>query len=644
MKFFVKVARLYSRKFVSQWVVLAIDSFFVLLTFVFSYVHRFNFDLTKIKADEFLIRMPLVLLVYVVFFLIYRSYSGIIRHTSIKDAERLFLATTTAFVTLILIAIYLRLQGKVLNPSYVPFSIQISHYLLSLVLLISSRFFFKLAYYKVLGERSGRKKILIFGSGVAGRITKETLLKDTTSHYKVVAFVDNNKGLKGKLIEGIPVLSLAEATSEKYIEARKIDEIIIAVQNIKPTKKSIIIDQFLALGLEVKSVPPVSDWIGGELSSRQIKKVNIEDLLQRDAIEIENENVKQEIAGKNVLITGAAGSIGSEIARQVLNYNPASIVLVDQAETPLYEIDNELKVLAIENNKEIIFKPMIADVSDERRISAVFRNGEFDIVFHAAAYKHVPMMEAHPKEAVRCNIRGTKLLADLSAEYNIDKFVMVSTDKAVNPTNVMGASKRIAEMYVQARNLKSQQENKNTKYITTRFGNVLGSNGSVVPLFRKQIARGGPVIVTHPDITRYFMTIPEACQLVLEAGVMGQGGEIFIFDMGKSVKIVDLAKRMIQLSGLKLGVDIEIKFSGLRPGEKLYEELLNDKESTLATYHDKIMIGQVREVDYNIIQSQIIELLSFLRSDNMALVKQMKKIVPEFMSNESIYEVLDKNQ
>lgn len=469
-------------------------------------------------------------------------------------------------------------------------------------------------------------------------MTKNALMQDAVHNFRVVGFIDDNNSLNGKTIEGTKVYSLEEALTQDFISRKGVTELVISVASVSPSRRRKIINDCLRLDIGVKSVPPVTDWIGGELSAKQIRKVNIEDLLGRDSIKLDKEHIYSEIKGKTILITGAAGSIGSEIVRQAYHYKPSRILMVDQSETGLFEIENELKVLK-SSGAEVV--PVIADVSNEKRMNYVFNEYKVDMVFHAAAYKHVPMMEKNAWEAIQCNVKGSKNLADLSKKYRVKKFVMISTDKAVNPTNVMGASKRIAEMYVQSLNDCTGSE-KCTKFITTRFGNVLGSNGSVIPVFKRQIESGGPLIVTHPDITRYFMTIPEACQLVLEAGIMGQGGEIFIFDMGQSVKIVDLAKKMIQLSGLTIGKDIEIKFSGLREGEKLYEELLNDEEKTIPTHHDKIMIAKDRQIGFEVISQEVDKLIVLSDNwDDMAVVEKMKHIVPEFKSNHSKYEVLD---
>src|ERR1019366_1277684 len=389
----------------------------------------------------------------------------------------------------------------------------------------------------------------------------------------------------------------------------------------------------LKYNTKILNVPPATDWINGELSFKQIKKIQIEELLERDSIQLDKEDIQKQLSDKVILITGAAGSIGSEIVRQVIRFHPKKIILVDQAESPLYNMELEL----YDKYKQQSYEIVMGDIRNKERMENVFRTFKPQIVFHAAAYKHVPMMENNPSESILTNVLGTKMLADLSVEYKVEEFVMISTDKAVNPTNVMGASKRIAEMYIQSLSKKTI-----TKFITTRFGNVLDSNGSVIPRFREQIENGGPITITHPDITRYFMTIPEACQLVLEAGVMGKGGEIFIFDMGESIKIFDLAKKMIQLSGLILDKDIRIVYTGLRPGEKLFEELLANEENTLPTHHKKIMVAKVKEYDYDIIANSIDELISlFDKQDNKSIVRKMKLLVPEFKSNNSIYEELD---
>jgi len=424
---------------------------------------------------------------------------------------------------------------------------------------------------------------------------------------------------------------------EKLLNKRDIKHLIIAIQNITPERKQIIIEAGLTHKINVFNVPPVSSWINGQLSFKQIRKVNIEDLLGRDPIQLHLQDIKKEIFNKTILVTGAAGSIGSEMVRQILPFAPKKIILVDIAESPLYELELELKDQSEINTQKV--EAVIGDIRNKDRMRNVFNSFHPEIVFHAAAYKHVPLMEMNPSESILNNVLGTKIIADLSNEFDVKKFVMISTDKAVNPTNIMGATKRIAEIYTQSMNSISK-----TKFITTRFGNVLGSNGSVIPRFRKQIENGQTLTITHPDITRYFMTISEACQLVLEAGAMGEGGEIFIFDMGIPVKIDDLAKKMIQLSGLELGKDIQIKYTGLRPGEKLFEELLANEENTLPTHHKKIMIAKVKVYEFEKVTIDIKELIAlFDAQNNDAIVSKMKNMVPEFISKNSEYEKLDKD-
>lgn len=478
----------------------------------------------------------------------------------------------------------------------------------------------------------------IFGAGRSGLITKRTIDQDGHSKYRVMVFLDDNRTLSGKIIEGVVIAEYRDEYFKQIKEKYAIDELIISVQDITPERKQAIVDLCLANGVRTKIIPSANKWVNGELSLNQITKVRIEDLLERDPIELDNENIKTEIEGKCVLVTGAAGSIGSELVRQIVQYYPRKVILYDQAETPLASIKLEL-----ENRFSYIqFEFVIGDVRDASKLENLFVVESPQIVFHVAAYKHVPMMEENPREAVLTNIGGSKNVADLSCKFGVEKFVMISTDKAVNPTNIMGASKRIAEIYTQSMNYR---EEGNTRFITTRFGNVLGSNGSVIPLFRNQIENGGPITVTHPEITRYFMTIPEACQLILEAGTMGKGGEIFIFDMGKDVKIVDLARKMIRLSGFEPDKDIKIKFTGLRPGEKIKEELLNTKESTMSTHHKKIMIARVRKYDFDEVSSGISKLIEVAgQGDDIAAVTLMKGLVPEFVSNNSKFEKLDKQK
>ncbi|MEI6817937.1 MAG: nucleoside-diphosphate sugar epimerase/dehydratase, partial [Bacteroidota bacterium] len=470
--------------------------------------------------------------------------------------------------------------------------------------------------------------------GEAGIITKRTLDRDAGTKYNVLAFIDDNPKKAGMKLEGVTIYNPSEL--EVLLKNNNVAHLIISIQNGSPKRRQEIVETCLNYNVKVLNVPPVKTWINGELSFKQIKKVKIQELLERDPIELDLGQIRNNLSGKTVLITGAAGSIGSELVRQIINFNPKKVILLDQAESDLYDIEMEIH----ENRRQDNVEAVIGDVRNKDRMTNVFRTFKPQIVYHAAAYKHVPMMESNPSESILTNVLGTKILADLAIEFGVERFVMISTDKAVRPTNVMGASKRIAEIYIQSLN-----KNVKTKFITTRFGNVLASNGSVIPRFQKQIEEGGPITVTHPEITRFFMTIPEACQLVLEAGAMGSGGEIFIFDMGKSVKIVDLAKNMVKLSGLTLGKDIQLVYTGLRPGEKLYEELLNDNENVIATHHPKIMIAKVEEHDFNVISKDITELISmFNDQDNLPIVRKMKQIVPEFISNNSVYEQLDTNK
>jgi FlaA1/EpsC-like NDP-sugar epimerase len=610
------------------WIIFLGDLFICFISIWAAYFLRFNF---RIPAEEFN-TLPLVflvvLLIRAISSLIFQTHRGIIRFTNTKDVERIFLsiaAGSTFFLAINPIMLLLK------QAYLIPFSIIIIDGILSVFLMVISRIVIKSIFYEINGGRKEKTNVIIYGAGETGITAKKAIERDAGAKYKVIAYIDDDSNKVGKKLQGNLIRSASEL--QDIIEQHDVKLLIIAIEQVLPARKQEVIDICLSSNTKIFNVPPVKSWINGELSFKQIKKININDLLERDPIQLDLQLIRNDIAGKVVLVTGAAGSIGSELVKQIIPFKPLKIILVDQAESPLYEIERDLNDDALAGRFEVV----IGDIRSESRMRRVFEHFQPQLVFHAAAYKHVPLMEHNPSEALLTNVLGTRILADLSAEFNVLKFVMVSTDKAVNPTNVMGASKRIAEMYVQ-----SLGQTCSTKFITTRFGNVLGSNGSVIPIFKKQIERGGPITVTHPEITRYFMTIPEACQLVLEAGTIGQGGEIFIFDMGKSVKIIDLVRKMIKLYGLTVGKDIEIIYTGLRPGEKLYEELLNDQENTLPTHHPQIMRATVQEFEFERINNQVNELTTLFSSqNNFDIVSYMKTMVPEYKSNNSIFEKLD---
>ena len=635
---------------VPRWIIFCLDLFVCGFSLCFAYFLKYNFNIEEINANE-LSRNILVFSILNSFvFLIIKTYAGIIRYTSAQDSFRILFSVLISNGLFFIVNLVLVSFNK---EPYISNVILVINGLTGFLLLITYRVMVKYFFMYVKNFRMDKRRVIIYGAGEAGIAAKRTLDHDNKVNMLLTAFIDDDERKTGKAIDGIKIYHTREFLS--LIKNDKIDDLIIASQNILPDRKNKIVDLCLENDIKVLTLPPVRSWINGQLSSKQLQNIKIEDLLEREPIEIHNEIISEQLRGKRVLVTGAAGSIGSEIVRQISQFGPQMIILNDQSETPLHELHLELQ----ENNLQNNFHSFIGDVRDRCRMELLFQTFKPHYVYHAAAYKHVPLMEHNPGEAVRTNVMGTKVIADLSVKYGVYKFVMISTDKAVNPTNVMGASKRIAEIYVQSlfnsfkykeptiytnglSHLNEDRSNVNTLFITTRFGNVLGSNGSVIPRFKAQIQKGGPITVTHPDITRYFMTIPEACRLVLEAGSMGEGGEIFIFDMGKSVKIIELAKKMIRLSGLVPHQDIAIEFSGLRPGEKLYEELLNDLENTMPTHHEKIMVAQVREYHFQTISKHISELikLSCEYKDRQVVVK-MKEIVPEFKSNNSIYEELD---
>lgn len=617
------------QRLLPRWSITLIDLAMCTVSLLAAYQLRFNFN---VPAHEYRLLWP-VFPLFLAVRLAWHAGAGIqrsmVRHTGTEDAKRIFLVVLGGSLTLgALNAVrYFAMDGQFVLPT----SVIIIDFLGTAMLLIASRIAFKLLHLRKRGMGKDTLRILIYGAGEAGLITKRTLEREGSVHYGVAAFVDDDPGKVGKRLEGVRV----HATSElpKLLAHDAVDQLIIAIQQPDPENRRNVVDLAMKARVSVRSVPPVRDWIDGQLSSGQIREVRIEDLLGRSPIQLEDSSVQERFRGRRVLVTGAAGSIGSELARQLIALGASEATLVDQAESALYELEMELLRMG-----HTAFRPVVADVRDREAMGRLLAEVRPEVVLHAAAYKHVPLMEAQPTEAVLTNIGGTRTMAELSLVHGVKEFILISTDKAVNPTSVMGASKRCAELYMQG----VGAANPSMAIVTTRFGNVLGSSGSVIPLFRKQIAAGGPVTVTHPEVTRFFMTIPEACRLVLEAATMGKGGEIYVFDMGSPVRIADLADRMIRLSGLEPGRDIEIRFSGLRPGEKLYEELLADQEGTEQTHHPRILIGRTRQVDPHTTQEAIDRILEAAhRGDAEECVRGMKALVPEYRSRNSAYGKLD---
>ena len=615
-----------------RWIIFGVDIFISVLALLVAYLIRF--DSTDLPIDEeltiFKIGLPIYIIIRGGSFLIFKTYRGIVRHTSTEDIKKIALSVTlgTGIMVVVSAIKYVWYDSHFLFPT----SIIMAEYFVCIFFLLVTRFAIKLIYMEGIKRTKEMIPTIIYGSGIYGLITKHTIEKESGLDGKIVCFVDDNKKQLGKTLEGLKIFHTS--TLDHIIKKEKIKKLIVAIKNPDKAKKRQVIDICLANNVEILNVPSPTDWINGEFTSKQIKKIHIEDLLGRDSIKLDPERLSDEFNQKTILVTGAAGSIGSEIVRQLVQYSPEKIILLDQAESPLYNLQVELKEKRLLHLTETV----IGDIRNYERLENVFKTLKPDYIFHAAAYKHVPLMENNPSEAIITNVLGSKNLVDLSLKYDVERFVLISTDKDVNPTNVMGCSKRIAEIYAQSANQLGK-----TKFITTRFGNVLGSNGSVIPLFKKQIENGGPLTVTDKRITRFFMTIPEACQLVLEAESMGKGGEIFVFDMGQSLRIYDLAKKMVKLSGLELNKDIEIKITGLRPGEKLYEELLTNEENTKETHHPQILIAKVRDYNFEEISADIVLLTGlFDEQNNNDIVRKMKDIVPEFISNNSVFEKLDK--
>jgi len=577
----------------------------------------------------------MVLLSQVLFFWLFHTYSGILRYSGFVDAAKLLLSISANVVLLFAVnfVIYLY-SGKIMFF----YSGLVIFGFISFFLLFSLRLVVKNSFDFFLSNSGTITPVAIFGTqpdaiGIAKMIRSNQHIK-----YNLVGFIDDDKNMEHHIIMGAKVYSLGSDKLQRKV-LRKIKAVIISHEKLRGIDTEKDLEIFLNNNISILTVPPVSIWQNDMPSVREIKSMQIEELLERPQINISTENIARQLKSKIVLISGAVGSIGSEIVRQITNYSPRLIVLLDQAESPMHEFSLELQ----EKFPDQDFSIVLGDVRNRERMEYIMDLYRPDFIYHAAAYKHVPLMEDNPVESIQVNVKGTKNMADLAVKYGVERFVMISTDKAVNPTNVMGASKRIAEIYVQSLSKKINANGKSsTKFITTRFGNVLGSNGSVIPHFKKQIESKGPVTVTHPEITRYFMTIPEACTLVLEAGAMGSGGEIYIFDMGNPVKIVDLARKMIRLAGYTPEKDIKIVYTGLRPGEKLYEELLNKKETTIETHNPKIMIAKVQEYDFDAVSAEIDELIRYsYLCKNFLTVAKMKKIVPEFLSKNSKYERLD---
>ena len=625
--------RYLSAKVLPIWTILLIDIFIIVASCLLAYSLRYDFRSIFLDSSTIDKTILWTVVANLIFFRVFRTYSNVLRFSSFVDIMRIFVSLTVSYGVLMILSVLL---DAYLGVRIGAISVLFMAYVINFAMMACSRIVVKMFFEVLNFDGSHTTNVFIYGAKEAGVNIAKSLRVNLRNHYRLRGFIADEPELINKVMMGVKVFPNDETLID-VLNDRDVHTIIISPAKMEELKRSDMADRLLAHNIKLMTAPPLSEWSGQTLNRTQLKEIQIEDLLQRNPIEIDIHKVASHLEGKRVMITGAAGSIGSEIMRQVASFNPYKLILVDQAETPLHDIRLELQ----DRWRDIDAETIIADISNATRMEEIFKEYKPQYIFHAAAYKHVPMMEDNVSESIQINVYGTRTIADLAVKYGAEKFVMISTDKAVNPTNVMGCSKRICEIYVQSLAKKLQQKGGHvTQFITTRFGNVLGSNGSVIPRFRDQIQRGGPVTVTHPEIIRYFMTIPEACRLVLEAGSMGNGGEIYIFDMGKPVKIVDLAKRMISLSGR---TDVKIEFTGLRHGEKLYEELLNVKELTKPTYHEKIMIATVREYDYDEVKERIQKLIDVSYTyDQMKIVSAMKDIVPEFISKNSCFEALDK--
>ncbi|HOP29588.1 MAG TPA: nucleoside-diphosphate sugar epimerase/dehydratase [Spirochaetota bacterium] len=629
-----KVLNFFNRYSVPRWLVFTADLTLVFLAFLVAYLLRFNFSIPGEWLDIFIWQGLIATSVYALFSLAFRSYCGLLRHATLTDITLVFVVTTCSAIVLVLFSLF----GNWLQWAdilAIPQSIILIHYVTVSIILFAGRIFIKMIFRFATGTSMSKKNVLVYGAGELGFVVKRVILSDPRYGFHVSGFIDDDKSKQGKKINGILVYGTS-ALSAKFIEKNNIESLIFAIKALDVDKKSSVIRKAVNLGLEVLDTPEVDKWVAGQLRMPQFRRVDLEDLLGREPIKLNINLIKKGLAEKTIMITGAAGSIGSEIARQLTSFHCEKVILVDQAETPLFFLQGELR----EKFLDIRFSIIPADVTNIARMEQIFDEYRPHIVFHAAAYKHVSLMEENPHEAIRVNVGGTRIVTDLAVKYGVEKFVMISTDKSVNPSSVMGASKRLCEKVVQSR---AQEGGHSTQFIITRFGNVIGSNGSVIPIFARQIENGGPVTVTHPEVYRYFMTIPEACQLVLEAGFMGQGGEIFVFDMGQQVKIADLAKAMIKLSGFIPDKDIQIVYTGLRPGEKLYEELLTDAEMTTSTHHEKIKKALVENIDGKEFLERIDWLLKELYSlCSCEVVQVMKDLIPEYHTTNGKFKLKQK--
>ncbi len=615
-----------------RWVIIILDSTILCVSTFIGFSLRFNFDFAEANQFNIIEGIAIFMVMGIFASLVTRSYAGVVRYTGVADGIRIMYASVLTLGGVCLLnLVYYYNHSK----NLIPYSVAFISFFVSFLLLFYYRLIVKSLFQYYKSEQNRYINVAIFGAGQLGIMAKQAIENDSHSKFKLIAFIEDDVKKRGTVINGTTVYSGLHLV--RLFKELAIRELIIAVRDLSPERKNEIIEIAFQNHIKVRYVPPIDRWVKSELKLGQIREVNIEDLLGRDVIHLD-QNVVDEVAHKRVLVTGAAGSIGSELARQIAEVQPGQLVLLDQAETPLYEIELEVR----KNYPLLNLRVIVCDITNRERVRNVYAEFRPEIIFHAAAYKHVPLMEENPSEAVQCNVFGTKTLADLAVEFKVSKFVMISTDKAVNPSSVMGCSKRIAEIYVQSLHNSLKYEKANCAFVTTRFGNVLGSNGSVIPIFKRQIEQGGPVTVTHPEVTRYFMTIAEACRLVLEAGVMGHGGEIYIFDMGNPIRIQDLARKMIALSGFEVDKDIEIAYTGLRQGEKLYEELLNKREDSIPTHHEKIVKAKVAEYDYNLI-SNMLDILKEIVNDknDLKVVAMMKELVPEYKSNISKFETLD---